>query len=122
MIRNRNTVMKITTFVILFILAGTCAAGQFNDVMITSIAVDSYGIARVTISGGTEVNPPPQCTSDSSKLTYDLNGLSGSGWHSMVLAAQAAQRKIHIIGKNSCLALWNSTPYEEVDTLYILSQ
>ncbi len=113
--------MRSTCFIILIFFAGASTAGRLDNATVSSVVVDSNGIARVTLDGGTEVDPPPGCTVNSSKFTYDLNGLSGSAWHSMILTAQATQKNVHIIGKNTCLAL-NGALYEEAGTIYTLSQ
>lgn len=113
--------MRLICFFTLTLLANISAAGHFNNAIISSVVVDSYGVARVTLNSFSQVEPPPGCTVNATKLTYDVNGTSGSAWHSMVLSAQARQAKVHIIGKNTCLAL-NGSLYEEVGTIYTLSQ
>ena len=99
-------------------------AGQFNNAKIDTVATDSSGITRVTLIGGTEVSPKAACSSsaDGRQFTYDLNSPSGSGWHSIVLSALAAQKEVHFVGKNTCLNIWSTMPFEETKTIYILNK
>ena len=115
--------MRTIFFVVLTLVASAAAAGGRNNTTVSSVVVDRWGIARVTLNGGTEITTPAStCTSNASKLVYDVNGPSGSAWHSMLLTAQTTQRKVNVIGQGGlkCLDL-NGTAYEEVATVYIFS-
>lgn len=117
--------MRRTILAALFSVAfsAICSAGQVNDAKINRITVDDLGNVRLTLVGGTDVNPKAGCTSsaDGREYTFDISSVSGSAWHSIALTALAAQKNIHIIGKNSCLALWGSTPFEAVQAFYIMN-
>ncbi|MGS2717040.1 hypothetical protein ACVBE9_02620 [Eionea flava] len=113
--------MKLVSFILLMIVTDSVFAGHFNDATISSVVVDANGIARVTLNGAKQVKAPAGCSVNGTKLTYDVNGPAGSAWHSMAIAAQVAQKNVHIIGKNSCL-VFNSSLYEEISTFYMLNQ
>ena len=109
-----------------FLMLSLCSlnvlAGQVNNATISTVAMDESGLVRITIEGGTEINPKAGCSSSANndEYIYDMNSVAGKGWHAIVLSAQLTQKEIHIIGKNSCLALWGTNPYEAVKTLYMM--
>jgi len=115
--------MKNILFFAILLNAQLVIAGQINDAVIDNVAADSNGIVRVTLLEGREISIKPSCSasSDGKQFTYDLNSPAGPGWHSMVLSAQASKKKVHFIGKNSCLAIWGTTAYEEVSSIYVLT-
>ena len=117
--------MKIKILIALSMITNLSFAGQFNDAHVDTIATDEDGFVLVTLIGGTEVTPKPSCTSsqDGREFAYDLRSPSGLAWHSMVLSAQATQKKVHFIGTENCLNFRHvpdDPHFEEIGIIYIL--
>lgn len=116
--------MKKLIFLLYCVLSLSFPAisGQINNVIIDTIVVDQYGMARITASGGSEVKSKASCSNstNNNEYVYDVNSIAGKAWHSMVLSAQATQKKVHLVGKNSCLMLWGTNPYEAINAIYLL--
>ncbi len=95
---------------------------QVNNAAVSTIVIDGSGIVRVTLSGGSTLNEKPGCSQSSAgkEFTLDVNSTAGSAWYSALLSAHTANRKVHIIGSNSCLPLWGSSLYESVSTVYLV--
>ena len=117
--------MKIKILIALSMITNLSFAGQFNDAHVDTIATDKDEFVRVTLVGGTEVTPKPSCTSsqDGREFAYDLRSPSGLAWHSMVLSAQATQKKVHFIGTDRCLDFRHAPDnprFEGISIIYIL--
>lgn len=97
-------------------------AGQFNNAQVSLISSRDTGVVRIILAGGSEIIPPPSCTTSASGKEFVINISTEIGkiWYSTALAALASGKKVHIVGSTSCSDFWNNKPIETVGIFYIL--
>ena len=96
--------------------------GQINNATVTRMTNFDDGLVRITLSGGSDVKEKAACSisKDGREFVYDLNTVSGKGWHSVALTALVSAKPVHVIGKNTCDILWGSHEYEKISVFYIM--
>jgi hypothetical protein len=109
--------MKILVALICMAVSSLCVAGNQGGVVADIFVRASDGLIYFDMSGGPKVGSPG-CATFSYWIIRNENSIVGQQQYQLLLAAQANQRTITVVGSNTC-ARWSDG--EDVDSILLVS-